>query len=261
MDREIDTTPRAGWEWLGTLPVAAAVLVGLNGLYMALVALGNITDFDTNQPVVQHVLAMDTTNFGAEPGTNLDPDVMWRAIESEWLQDAAYVAIIAWETATALALLGSLAFWARGAREGYRRARALSTIGLLMLVLLFMGGYRDRGEWFQMWEIAGVDGLDPPSGRRPRAAALIVGELPSRMATLSARRAGPRMGASSVGAASVPRVLCRGLVPPAARRAANVALCDHRVGIAARTHPACPDSMLGGVRRPGRYRFSLDWAR
>jgi len=181
MDREIDTTPRAGWEWLGTLPVAAAVLVGLNGLYMALVALGNITDFDTNQPVVQHVLAMDTTNFGAEPGTNLDPDVMWRAIESEWLQDAAYVAIIAWETATALALLGSLAFWARGAREGYRRARALSTIGLLMLVLLFMGGFiAIGGEWFQMWKSQAWNGLDPAFRNAVLAlAALIVVQLPS----------------------------------------------------------------------------------
>jgi predicted small integral membrane protein len=162
MDAEIDAAPRAGWERLGSLPVAAAVLVGLNALYIALVAFGNITDFDTNQPFVQHVLAMDTTNFGAEPGTNLDPDVMWRAIESEWLQNAAYVAIIAWETATALVLIGSLVLWARGARDGYRRARAMSTIGLLMLVTLFMGGFiAIGGEWFQMWKSDAWNGLEP----------------------------------------------------------------------------------------------------
>lgn len=162
MDVEIDAARRAGWERLGSLPVAAAVLVGLNALYIALVAFGNITDFDTNRAFVQHVLAMDTTNFGAEPGTNLDPDVMWRAIESEWLQDAAYVAIIAWETATALVLLGALVLWAGDSGTGYRRARAMSTIGLLMLVALFMGGFiAIGGEWFQMWKSDAWNGLEP----------------------------------------------------------------------------------------------------
>jgi hypothetical protein len=36
----------------------------LNALYMTLVAVGNITDFDANQQFVHHVLTMDTTNFG-----------------------------------------------------------------------------------------------------------------------------------------------------------------------------------------------------
>ncbi len=172
---------RAWWERLGTLPVAAAMLVGLNGLYVALVAFGNITDFDTNRAFVQHVLAMDTTNFGAEPGTNLDPDVMWRAIESEWLQDVAYLAIIAWETATALVLLGSLVFWSRDGASGYRRARALSTVGLLMLVLLFLGGFiAIGGEWFQMWKSQAWNGLDPAFRNASLAiGALIVVHLPS----------------------------------------------------------------------------------
>ena len=181
MDAGTDSVPRAWWERLGTLPVAAAVLVGLNGLYMALVAFGNITDFDTNQAFVLHVLAMDTTNFGAEPGTNLDPDVMWRAIESEWLQDAAYIGIIAWETVTSLILLGSLVFWLRDSESGYRRARALSTIGLLMLVLLFMGGFiAVGGEWFQMWKSQAWNGLDPAFRNASLGiAALIAVHLPS----------------------------------------------------------------------------------
>lgn len=181
MDAEIDAAPRAWWERLGSLPVAAAALVGLNALYIALVAFGNITDFDTNRPFVQHVLAMDTTNFGAEPGTNLDADVMWRAIESEWIQDLAYIAIIAWESVTALVLLGALLLWSRDARDGYRRARALSTIGLLMLVLLFMGGFiAIGGEWFQMWKSTAWNGLDPAFRNAVLAlAALIVVHLPS----------------------------------------------------------------------------------
>src|SRR5215207_1516943 len=120
-----------GWQWLGSLPVVAAVLVFLNGLYILIVAFGNITDFGTNQEFVQHVLAMDTTNFGAEPGTGLDDDVMWRAIESETLQDIAYIGLIAWESATAVVLMAATAFWVRERGAGYRVARHLSTVGLL----------------------------------------------------------------------------------------------------------------------------------
>jgi predicted small integral membrane protein len=181
MNVGVDTESRAGWERLGTLPVVAAVLVGLNGLYVALVAFGNITDYGTNQAFVQHVLAMDTTNFGAEPGTNLDPDVMWRAIERDWFQNAAYVAIIAWETATAVVLLGSLLLWVRDRPSGYRRARALSTIGLLMLVLLFMGGFiAIGGEWFQMWKSQAWNGIDAAFRNAVLALlALVVIHLPS----------------------------------------------------------------------------------
>lgn len=92
----------SGWLRVGTLPVVAATLVALNGLYILLVAFGNITDFGTNRAFVRHVLAMDTTNFGAEPGTGLDSDVMWRAIENGAVQDVAYVGIIAWESAAAV---------------------------------------------------------------------------------------------------------------------------------------------------------------
>ena len=152
----------SGLQRLGSLPVAAALLVALNGLYIAFVAFGNITDFGTNQAYVQHVLAMDTTNFGAEPGTNLDPDVMWRAITNETVQDIVYVGIIAWETFTALVLVAAVIFWVRERGAGYRTARALSTVGLLMLLLLFFGGFiAIGGEWFQMWKSDAWNGLDP----------------------------------------------------------------------------------------------------
>jgi len=150
-----------GWMRFGSLPFLVAVLVALNGLYIALAAFGNITDFGTNQSFVQHVLSMDTTNFGAEPGTGLDPDVMWRAIENETLQNIAYVAIIAWEALTAVILLGSLVFWVQGRAAGYTRARAASSIGLVMLVALFMGGFiAIGGEWFQMWKSSAWNGID-----------------------------------------------------------------------------------------------------
>ncbi|MGW1783402.1 DUF2165 domain-containing protein [Streptomyces sp. NPDC002143] len=132
------------------LPLTATLLTGTVALYMLLVAFGNITDFGTNQQFVQHVLAMDTTFE--------DDDVMWRAVTSKGLQNAAYVAIIAWETVAAVVLAAGTWFWAR--RDDIR-GRALSTYGLLMVMLLFGAGFiAIGGEWFAMWQSEDWNGLD-----------------------------------------------------------------------------------------------------
>jgi len=170
-----------GWSRFGKLPAAAGLLVFLNGLYILLVAFGNITDFGTNQPFVQHVLSMDTTNFGADPGTNLDPDVMWRAIETQTVQDIAYIGLILWESLAALVLLAATLLWIRKPERSYRDARALSTIGLLMLLLLFFGGFTTiGGEWFQMWKSDSWNGLDPAFRNSALAlVTLVLIQLPS----------------------------------------------------------------------------------
>lgn len=167
---------------MGTLPVVAAVLVGLNSLYLLIVAFGNITDFGTNQAFVQHVLSMDTTNFGHPAGTDLDPNVMWRAITSPVIQNIAYVFLIAWEAATGILLAVAFVLWFRGRRDGFRVARRLSTIGLLMFVLLFFGGFIVIGrEWFQMWTSTAWNGEDPAFRNSVLAIlTLVVLHLPSR---------------------------------------------------------------------------------
>lgn len=156
-----DKSPaRGGWSdrvlALGTLPVAATALTGTVAVYVALVAFGNITDFGTNRQFVQHVLAMDTTFK--------DDDLMWRAIESRTLQDAVYVAIIVWETLSALLLLAATWLWGQALRQGgnaYERPRRASTLGLVMLLLLFgLGFIGIGGEWFAMWQSADWNGLD-----------------------------------------------------------------------------------------------------
>ncbi|MFE2046539.1 DUF2165 domain-containing protein [Streptomyces sp. NPDC059477] len=132
------------------LALAALLLTGTLALYTAFVAFGNITDFGTNQQFVRHVLAMDTT-FG-------DEDLMWRAITSRGVQDAAYVAIVVWETVAALVLIAGTWFWAR---RDTVRARRWSTYGLLMLMLLFGAGFiAIGGEWFAMWQSEDWNGLD-----------------------------------------------------------------------------------------------------
>ncbi|OKH99252.1 hypothetical protein A6A06_27270 [Streptomyces sp. CB02923] len=138
-----------------SLPLAATVLTGTIALYITLVAFGNITDFGTNQAFVQHVLAMDTTFK--------DPDLMWRAVESRTLQNIAYVLIIIWETAASLVLVTGTVLWARGLRgpAGHAGARRVSTIGLLMVLLLFGAGFMAiGGEWFSMWQSKSWNGLD-----------------------------------------------------------------------------------------------------
>lgn len=176
------TSTRGRWLELGTLPVVAAVLVGLNSLYLLIVAFGNITDFGTNQAFVQHVLSMDTTNFGQPAGTDLDPHVMWRAITSPVIQNIAYVFLIAWEAATGVLLAVAFVLWLRGRRDGFRVARRLSTIGLLMFVLLFFGGFIViGGEWFQMWTSTAWNGEDPAFRNSVLAIlTLVVLHLPSK---------------------------------------------------------------------------------
>ncbi|MGW0821989.1 DUF2165 domain-containing protein [Streptomyces sp. NPDC002845] len=132
------------------LPLASTLLTATVALYIAIVAFSNITDFGTNQQFVRHVLSMDTTFK--------DEDLMWRAIESEGLQDAAYVAIIVWETIAALVLITATYLWIR---RDLHRARRASTLGLLMLMLLFGAGFIGiGGEWFAMWQSADWNGLD-----------------------------------------------------------------------------------------------------
>ncbi|KUL37224.1 hypothetical protein ADL22_22325 [Streptomyces sp. NRRL F-4489] len=135
----------------GGLSWAAVVLTGIVALYMALVAFGNITDFGTNQQYVRHVLAMDTTFR--------DPDLMWRAVTSRRVQDAAYIAVIAWESVAALVLVAATLVGAVRGRAG--RGRGLATAGLVMVVLLFGAGFwAIGGEWFAMWQSKQWNGVE-----------------------------------------------------------------------------------------------------
>ena len=151
------------WQALGSLPFVVFVFVACNALYISLVAFGNITDYDTNFAFVQHVLSMDTTNFGAAEGTGLDPDVMWRAITDPVVWNVGYIAIIVWESVAAIVLIVASILWLRSfaKRGSYETPKALSTIGLLMIVLLFFGGFIAMGgEWFSMWRSVAWNGED-----------------------------------------------------------------------------------------------------
>src|SRR4051812_29124079 len=129
------------WLAMGSLFTAGGVLVGLNALFILLVAFGNITDFETNQAFVHHVLSMDTANFGAPVGQGLDSAVMWHAVGSSALQNVAYVGIIVWELLAGVALAAATISWFAGSVRRRVPARALATIGLTMIFVVFVCGF------------------------------------------------------------------------------------------------------------------------
>jgi predicted small integral membrane protein len=107
--------------------------------------------------------------------------VMWRAINSATLQNALYVGIIVWELTAGIILAAGLVMWIIDRTTYGQYGRRLSTIGLLMIVLLFFGGFIDvGGEWFQMWRSTTWTGLDTAFRNAVFAiATLILIQLPS----------------------------------------------------------------------------------
>jgi predicted small integral membrane protein len=133
-----------------------AALVGVVALYFTLVALGNLTDYQTNYAFVQHVLSMDTTF----PNSGL----RWRAVHSPVLWNNFYTGIIAWEISAALLLwlsAGKLARQTGGsASTDYAAARRFASNALVFGMLLWLLAFITiGGEWFQMWESRQWNGL------------------------------------------------------------------------------------------------------
>jgi predicted small integral membrane protein len=155
----------------GGLRAVVAALAAITAVQMLLIVIGNVTDYDTNHQFVQHVLAMDTT-FKS-------PNMMWRAITSPALVTIAYLAIIVWEAVCAAVLVAATVAWVRGRVP---TARRLSSVGWLMWVLLFGGGFLAiGGEYFQMWQSQDWNGLDAAMRNLLVAAVgLILNHLPER---------------------------------------------------------------------------------
>jgi len=117
-------------------------------LLLSLIAFGNITDYDSNWPFVQHVLAMDTT-FQS-------PGVMWRAITDPTIQTVGYLAIIATETASALICWAGIVMLLRrlhGPVAAFEKAKTVAVCGITLSLVLWLGGFLAvGGEWFAMWQ-------------------------------------------------------------------------------------------------------------
>src|SRR5262249_9194917 len=120
------------------------------------VAFGNLTDYGSNWPFVQHVLAMDTIFPGA--------GIHYRAITSPWLQRTAYALIIATETlAGVMCWIGVWRLWRARDASGaaFHRAKRTGVLGLTLGVMLWLGGFiAIGGEWFGMWMSTQWNGIE-----------------------------------------------------------------------------------------------------
>ena len=127
---------------------AKVIMVAAIALFASVVAFGNLTDYGTNLAFVQHVLSMDTI-FAFST-------IRWRAITEPALQHAAYAAIIAAETATALLCWIGAFLLLRNIRAGagaFNRAKTFAVWGLTLGFLLWQVGFMTiAGEWFGMWQ-------------------------------------------------------------------------------------------------------------
>lgn len=141
---------------MATLRLTKCILVAGVALFALLVAINNITDYESNFQFVKHVLSMDTTFEGNT--------LMWRAIEAPWVHHVAYWMIIAVEVLTGvLCGLGSvLMFMAMGQRDAaFQRSKNLATIGLTLGICLWFTGFMTVGaEWFLMWQSPSWNGQE-----------------------------------------------------------------------------------------------------
>jgi predicted small integral membrane protein len=129
--------------------------VAAMGLYAALVAFGNITDYWTNFEFVTDILDMDKIPSGSH--------IHWRALKAPWLHHATYIIIIAVESVTSIfCLLGALgmARQINADPRRFRRSKAKAVVGLTLGFLLYEGGFvAIGGEWFGMWQAGSFDAV------------------------------------------------------------------------------------------------------
>ena len=139
-----------------TVRLSKTLLVAAVALYYTLVVFNNLTDYQSNDQFVRHVLLMDST-FPGNRG-------MWRAIQAPWLQELFYWSIIAWEAvAMALTWAGAVRLLraiAKPAAE-FQRAKNPAVSGLTAGLLLWLVAFLSvGGEWFLMWQSRTWNGQD-----------------------------------------------------------------------------------------------------
>lgn len=134
--------------------LAKIACVAAVGLYVALVAFNNITDYWTNFAFVGQVLSMDQVQ---------DPSIRWRALPSPILHHAGYIAIILTELAIAVLCVAGASGMTRqlnGKALAFRAAKAKAVLGLAIGVVLYEAGFvAVGGEWFAMWQAQNLDAV------------------------------------------------------------------------------------------------------
>jgi predicted small integral membrane protein len=131
-----------------TVRVAKTALVFAVAFYTSLIALNNLSDYDSNFQFVRHVLMMESTF----PGNH----EMRRALNGPAWQILFYWTIILWELAAAV-----LCWWgglrlARACKKDskeFQRAKNMAVLGLTVNLMIWIAAFLAvGGEWFLMWQ-------------------------------------------------------------------------------------------------------------
>jgi len=128
--------------------IAKLLLLAGVAFFYSLVVFNNLTDFNSNYQFVRHVLMMDTT-FPGNHG-------MWRALTLPAAGYAFYIAIIVWETVTAILLWWGCVALSRAIRcpvLNFEAAKRIPVIALTLSLLMWLVAFISvGGEWFLMWQ-------------------------------------------------------------------------------------------------------------
>ncbi|ASC07080.1 membrane protein [Acetobacter pasteurianus] len=137
--------------------LAKTVMVGALGTFGLIVALNNVTDYNSNFQFVRHVLSMDTTFRGNS--------LMWRAIPQPVLWHLFYGLIILGEALTGL--LFAIAAYQMSARlwapeDAFKTAKKFVPAATALGFLIWFFGFSVVGaEWFLMWQSQAWNGQQP----------------------------------------------------------------------------------------------------
>jgi predicted small integral membrane protein len=137
------------------LRFAKAISVAAIGLMAFLVAFGNITDYYSNYPFVEHVLKMDTTF----PGSHIH----YRSINNPYIFHASYILIIALETAMAFCCIKGSWLLFRNIKSSaaiFYASKNWAIAGIIIGIVVWFAGFEVvGGEWFAMWQSQSWNGL------------------------------------------------------------------------------------------------------
>lgn len=140
-------------EWRDMLiRLSKILLTAALGVLILLVAINNVTDYDTNYQLVSHVMSMDQVPAGSP--------LEWRAVTSPTLHRMLYAFIIAVEFAAGALIVAGvwrLLLTRKAEAARFNAAKDVAIMGLALAVGLYLFGFMAvGGEWFQMWR-SGAD--------------------------------------------------------------------------------------------------------
>ena len=108
-------------------------------LFFSVIAFSNLVDYNTNWLFVKTVLSMKKVNQHSP--------LLWRSINTEWLQKTFYNSIILLEIVIAIIC------WVGGYKLIVRQRKNVALTGLgLAFLFYFLVFCVGASEWFEMWQ-------------------------------------------------------------------------------------------------------------